>query len=399
MRCTSCNSETPSGRKFCLRCGARLDGRCLRCGAENPSDAIFCGDCGAPLNAADLAAIAEYQPGRGELAEGVGRATTGAGAPSHEGERRRLSVLFCDLVGSTAIAAALDPEEWLETVREYQQVAAEEIIRFGGHVAQYLGDGIMAFFGWPEAHDNDAERAARAGLAILEALAKLGERPARPRLSARVGIDSGAVVVDAGEGKEQAVFGDTPNIAARAQAAADPGTLLIRAKTHRLVSGLFVVEDRGAYPLKGIELPIQLFRVIQPSGVPGRFEAAAARGLTPFVGREDDSRILMNRWERARAGEGQAVLIVGEAGIGKSRLVQRFHEAIAGTPHIWVECATAQFYQNTPFYPVIDMLRQSFRWGSRSQGQGDSTGEVSPDGDAELAQRLGGVAGSVGPAA
>jgi class 3 adenylate cyclase/tetratricopeptide (TPR) repeat protein/ribosomal protein L40E len=388
MRCISCNSETPSGRKFCLRCGARLDGRCLRCGAENPPDAIFCGDCGAPLNAADLAAITEYQPGLGELAEGTSRATAGTQAQSNEGERRRLSVLFCDLVGSTAIAAALDPEEWLETVRGYQQVAAEEIIRFGGHVAQYLGDGIMAFFGWPEAHDNDAERAARAGLAILEAIATLDELPARPRLSARIGIDSGAVVVDAGGGKEPAIFGDTPNIAARTQAAADPGTLLITAKTHRLVSGLFVVEDRGAHPLKGIELPIQLFRVIQPSGVRGRFEAAAARGLTPFVGREDESRILTNRWERARTGEGQVVLVAGEAGIGKSRLVQRFHEAIAGTPHIWVECATEQFYQNTPFYPVIDMLRQSFRWGSRGQKRIDSTAEVSPDGEVGEAQRL-----------
>ena len=230
-------------------------------------------------------------------------------------------MLFCDLVGSTEIASHLDPEAWREIVGEYHRAAAQAIERFGGHVAQYLGDGVMAYFGYPEAHDNDAERAARAGLAILDAISKLNEHPTHPKLAARVGIDSGAVVVGAGAGKDADVFGDTPNIAARVQAAAEPGTVLITAATHRLVSGLFVVEDRGAQALKGIERPVQLYRVVQPSGVRGRLEAAAAaRGLTPFVGREDELRLLMNRWERALDGEGQVALIIGEAGIGKSRL-------------------------------------------------------------------------------
>jgi len=281
------------------------------------------------------------------------------------GERRHLTVLFCDLVGSTAIAAQLDPEEWRETVSEYHRTAAEAITRFGGHVVKYLGDGVMALFGWPEAHDNDAERAARAGLAIIDAIAKLGagtkpeNNPARPQLSAQVGIDSGAVVVGTGAGEDADVFRDAPNIASRVETTADPGTVLITAATHRLMSGMFVVEDLGAQTLKGIELPIQLYRVIQPSGVRGRLEATAAvRGLTPFVGREDELRLLMNRWERALNGEGQVAVIIGEAGIGKSRLVQRFHEQIAGTPHTWIQCATAPFYQNTPFYPVAEVLRQ-----------------------------------------
>jgi hypothetical protein len=204
----------------------------------------------------------------------------------------------------------------------------------------------MAYFGYPEAHDNDAERAARAGLAILDAITKLNEHPTptHPKLSARVGIDSGAVVVGAGAGKEADVFGDTPNVAARVQAAAAPGTVLITADTHRLVSGLFVVEDRGAQALKGIERPVQLYRVVQPSGVRGRLEAAAAaRGLTPFVGREDELRLLMNRWEHALDSEGQAALVIGEAGIGKSRLVQRFHEQIASTLHTWVEVPREAF--------------------------------------------------------
>ena len=221
----------------------------------------------------------------------------------------------------------------------------------------------MAYFGWPEAHDNDAERAARAGLAILDAISKLNEHPTHPKLAARIGIDSGAVVVGAGAGRDADVFGDTPNIAARVQAAAAPGTVLITADTHRLVSGLFVVEDRGAQALKGIERPVQLYRVVRPSGVRGRLEAAAAaRGLTPFVGREDELRLLMNRWERALDGEGQVALIIGEAGIGKSRLVQRFHEQIAGTPHTWVEAAAGAFFQNTPFYAVTEMLRELLAW-------------------------------------
>ena len=221
----------------------------------------------------------------------------------------------------------------------------------------------MAYFGCPEAHDNDAERAARAGLAILDAIRKLNEHPAHPKLSARVGIDSGAVVVGAGAGKDADVFGDTPNIAARVQAAAEPGTVVITDAVHRLISGLFVVEDRGAQALKGIERPVQLYRVVQPSGVRGRLEAAAAaRGLTPFVGREDELRLLMSRWERALEGEGQVALIIGEAGIGKSRLVQRFHEQIAGTPHTWVEAAAGAFFQNTPFYAVTEMLRELLAW-------------------------------------
>src|SRR5207245_11352831 len=203
------------------------------------------------------------------------------------------------------------------------------IDRCGGRIAKYLGGGVMAFFGYPEAHENDGERAARAGLPILDAILKLNEHPTHPKLAARVGSASGTVVVGAGAGKDTDVFGDTPNIAARVQAAAAPGTVLISADAHRLVSGLFVVEDRGAQALKGIERPIQLYRVVQPSGVRGRLEAAAAaRGLTPFVGREDEWRLLTNRWERAQDSEGQVALIIAEAGSGKSRLVQRERDTV-----------------------------------------------------------------------
>jgi class 3 adenylate cyclase/tetratricopeptide (TPR) repeat protein len=275
------------------------------------------------------------------------------------GERRHLTVLFCDLVGSTAIAARLDPEEWRETLAGFHRAAAEAITRFDGHVAKNLGDGVMAYFGWPAAHDNDAERAARAGLAILDAVSKLNQLPGHAELAVRIGIDSGLVVIGKGAGQDAEVFGDTPNIAKRVEEAAQPGTVAISDAAHRLVSGLFVVEDLHVQQLKGIEQPLQLYRVVRPSGVRGRFQAAtAAGGLTPFVGREDELRLLKSRWERALDGEGQVALIIGEAGIGKSRLVQRFHEQIADTPHTWVEAGAGAFFQNTPFYLVSEMLQQ-----------------------------------------
>jgi class 3 adenylate cyclase len=299
MRCSKCGADNREGRKFCTTCGTAVVASCPKCGAPIQPDERFCGECGIALgDAQPAAAVAPIAPV----------------AVSAGGERRHLTVLFCDLVGSTEIAARLDPEEWREIVASYHRAAAQAIERFGGYVAHYLGDGVMAYFGYPEAHDNDAERAARAGLAILDAISTLNQPSTRPGLSARVGIDSGTVVVGTSAGKDADVFGDTPNIAARVQAAAAPGTVVITDATHRLVSGLFVVDQLGVQALKGIERPVQLYRVIQPSGVRGRLEAAAAsRGLTPFVGREDELRLLMSRWERALEGEGQVALIIGEA--------------------------------------------------------------------------------------
>src|SRR5260370_6249453 len=250
MRCSNYGSDNPAAKKFCSECGAGLSQGCPQCGAENAPGAKFCGDCGAALGAPVQAPVAETAPVQ----------------PRDTGERRHLTVLFCDLVGSTQIAAQLDPEEGRETVAGYHRAAAEAITRFGGHVAKYFGDGVMAFFGYPEAHDNDAERAARAGLAIIDAIAKLNEQPRRTQLAARVGIHSGAVVVGVGAGKDADVFGDAPNIAARVQEAAAPGTGLLSEDTHRLVSGLFVGEARRAPGLKGIERTIQPYPGIHPIG-------------------------------------------------------------------------------------------------------------------------------------
>src|SRR5713101_7667008 len=354
MRCPQCDTANREGRKFCASCGSPLAAACRKCGASNLPGEQFCGECGAVLSA----------PGDPAVATAVEPLDV------HAGERRHLTILFCDLVGSTTLTAQLDPEEWRATVAGYQRAAAEAITRFGGDLVRYVGDGIMAFFGYPAAHDNDAERAARAGLAILDAIAQLNEQPAHTKLAVRIGIDSGQVVVGAGAGKEVDAFGDTANIAARVQAAAEPDTVVVTGDTHRLISGLFIVEELGAQTLKGIERPIQLYRIVRPSGMRGRLAAAAAtRALTHFVGREDELRLLQSRWERVVEGEGQVITIVGEAGIGKSRLVQEFRDRIVAERHTWLECATAAFFQNTPFYAVADMLQQTFHWHSNQNNE------------------------------
>jgi class 3 adenylate cyclase len=335
---------------------------CSQCGADNREAANFCDSCGASLAAEAPATIGK-----------------GARPESKTGERRHLTVLFCDLVNSTSIATHLDPEEWREVVASYHRAATEAITRFAGHVAQYLGDGVMAYFGWPEAHENAAESAARAGLAILEQIEQLNRQSGHGKLSVRVGMDSGAVVIGAGAGKDTDVFGDVPNIAARTQAAAEPDSVVITAATERLISGLFVVQSRGAQSIKGIEHPVQLYQLIRPSTARGRLEAsAAARGLTRFVGREQELGFLRDCWESAITGEGRAVLIIGEAGIGKSRLVQEFRHHVAGTPHVWAEAAASRFFQNTPFYGVADMVR------ALQQGYGSSLSRV---GEAVVQQR------------
>jgi class 3 adenylate cyclase len=271
-------------------------------------------------------------------------------------ERRPITVLFCDLVGSTSLAARLDVEDWRNLVNAYLDEASTAVTGLGGHVLKKLGDGLMALFGYPHAQENDAERAVRAALAIQRALAEINARnasKAAPELSARIGLDSGQVVVDAtGE-----VFGDAPNIAARVQGAAEPGSILITASVQRQTAGLFVAEDRGECELKGIPAPVMLYRIGRASGGGRR---GGARALTALVGRKEELDLLTRRWERARKGEGQHALIVGEPGLGKSRLMAEFHARLAETPHTWTEWSSSQLLQNTPLHPIAEWGRQRF---------------------------------------
>jgi class 3 adenylate cyclase/predicted ATPase len=271
-------------------------------------------------------------------------------------ERRPITVMFCDLVGSTSLAAKLDAEDWRNLVNAYLDQASAAVTALGGHVLKKLGDGLMALFGYPHAQENDAERAVRAALAIQRALVEINARNAgkgAPELSARIGLDSGQVVVDAtGE-----VFGDAPNLAARVQAAAEPGSVLITGNVQRQVAGLFVVEEKGAHELKGVARPQSLYRVVRASGGGRR---AGARALTPLVGREEELDLLTRRWDRAHKGEGQLALIVGEPGLGKSRLMAEFHGRLGETPHTWVEWSSSQLLQNTPLHPIAEWGRQRF---------------------------------------
>ena len=284
--------------------------------------------------------------------------------PELAAERRPITVLFCDLVGSTAISAGLDAEDWRNLASSYLDAASEAVTQMGGRVAKKLGDGLMALFGHPIAQENDAERAVRAALAIQRALAELNRENAgsgRPELVARVGVESGAVVVDAaGE-----IFGDAPNIAARVQSAADPGSVLITANVQRHVAGLFVVEERGPHELKGASAPVALYRVVRASS--GR--RFGARTLTPLVGREEELDLLRRRWERAARGEGQLTLVVGEPGIGKSRLVEEFRLTLGETPHTWAEFSSSQLLQNTPLHPIAEWGRQRFGDADTPAGQ------------------------------
>jgi class 3 adenylate cyclase len=266
-----------------------------------------------------------------------------------KGERRHVTVLFSDLVDSTGIAAGLDAEEWRDLVGAYLDASSAAVAEMGGKVSKKLGDGLMALFGYPVAQENDAERAVRAALAIQRSLAELNRKNAdagKPALTARIAIETGPVVVDeVGE-----VFGDVPNIAARAQALAEPGTIVITARVQRQVAGLFVAEERGSHDLKGVSQPVMLFRIVRASGAGRR---PSRRHLTPMVGRDEEIAILMRRWDRARQGDGQFVLIVGEPGLGKTRLLEEFHNRLGDTPHTWVEWSFLQLLQNTPLHPIV----------------------------------------------
>ena len=280
------------------------------------------------------------------------------------GERRHVTVMFCDLVGSTGISAKLDAEEWRDLVGAYLDAGSAAVTEMGGHVAKKLGDGLMAMFGYPVAYENGSERAVRASLAIQRALAELNRKNAgagKPELKARIGLETGPAVVDAaGE-----IYGDVANVAARVQALGEPGTVLVTANVQRQVAGLFVAEERGSHELKGVPEAVTLFRIVRASGGGRR---AGQRRLTPLVGREEEVAMLMRRWERARQGDGQLVLIVGEPGLGKSRLIEEFHGRLLDIPHTWTEWSCSQLLQNTPLHPLAE-------WGRIRFGGADRPGE------------------------
>jgi class 3 adenylate cyclase len=279
----------------------------------------------------------------------------------HQGsgaERRQLTVLFCDLVSSTELSARLDPEDLREVIAAYHRAVAETVSGFEGFVAKYMGDGVLAYFGYPQAHEDDAERAVRAGLGVIDAVARLGVNSAK--LQARIGIATGLVVVGdlIGEGsaQEQSVVGETPNLAARLRALAESDQVVIAAGTRRLVGNLFEYRDLGAVEVKGIAAPVPAWQVLRQSVVASRFEALRGSALTPLVGRDEEIDLLLRRWTRAKAGDGQVVLVSGEPGIGKSRITAALEERLHAEPHLRLRYFCSPYYQDSALYPFVDQL-------------------------------------------
>lgn len=341
MHCTNCAAEVPEQRKYCGRCGAAAVRRCPACGVVNPAPNKFCGDCGTKLRVDSR------------------RAVVPTARDARPIERRQLTVLFCDLVGSTALSARLDPEDFSAIIAGYRRCITETVAGFDGFVARHHGDGAVAYFGYPHAHEDDAERAVHASLALVQAVAAL---PAKEKLSARVGVATGvALVGDMSESaisEEHGILGDTPNLAARLQSLAQPGGVIISGRTKTIAGPQFEYLDLGKVEINGFVKPVAAWQVAGKTTVTSRSHALQRRDLLPLIGRDEEMELLLSRWERAKRGEGQVVLLSGEAGIGKSRLTIALLERLAREPHIRLRFFCSPQHTDSTLYPVIgEMLR------------------------------------------
>jgi TOMM system kinase/cyclase fusion protein len=321
---------------------------CPKCGFDNPQSLAFCGRCGSSTTV-----TRPFRPAEAK--------------DSHlsQAERRQLSVMFCDLVGSTALSGQLDPEELNEVTLEYHSVCAEIIERHAGRIAQFLGDGLLVYFGYPLAHEDDAQRAVRAGLEIITAVAAARERVGKP-LQVRVAVHTGLVVIGRLGGETNpdpmAISGETPNIAARLQSIAGPGQVVVSAATYRLIQGFFVCRSLGTPALKGVAAPTEAFEVLESTGIQTRFERAVASGLTPLVGREKEIELLLRLWEESARGSGRVVMLSGEPGIGKSRLLRVLQERTLGEWMSEFEIRCSPYAQNSALYPAIDFLQYALQF-------------------------------------
>ncbi len=371
MRCTSCGTELIAGKPFCPACGASTAPRCRGCGASLEPQFRFCPDCGLAVGAAEVhdgpppPTDDSFARLSRNIPEGLAHKVREAERVI-EGERKQVTVLFCDLAGSTAIAEGLDPEEYHDLLDEYLGLAFREIYRFEGIVNQLAGDGMMALFGAPVAHEDAPQRAIRAALAIHEALDTLNTRLRSERgldLQARIGINTGPVVagtVGNDLKMDYTAIGDTTNAAARLEALADPGGILISEATHRLVRGFFDVESAGALEVKGKRVPVVAYRVLGRSAAATPMTIALERGLTPFVGRREELALLKDCYHRLGQSGAQVVAVVGEAGSGKSRLLYEFRRRLALEGTVFFEGRCSSMSQAAPYHPFLAMFRQYF---------------------------------------
>jgi class 3 adenylate cyclase/predicted ATPase len=365
MKCLSCHADNSDSGHFCTQCGAALPTKCAHCGVISAPGSKFCGGCGTnltgpiPASTGVTAAMPRSSTG---VAAAMTMPSSFAEAPSRiaGGERRHLTVLFCDIVGSTSLARSLDPEDLNEITRRYYDCCNDAIRQFDGLVANYIGDGVMALFGYPRAHEDDAERAIHAALTIVR-MVRAANSESEARVQVRVGIATGLVVV--GEDgtqpltKEKTVVGETPNLAAHLQSAAEPDHVLISDATRRLIGDVFELEELKLDRLKSAKEPVTAWRVVGEKGATSRFAAHVAN-LTNFVGRDQEVALLTDRWHQAIQSEGQVVVLSGEAGIGKSRIIEMFRQRISEHPHI-------VFYQCSPYHvgsalhPIIGQLEHA----------------------------------------
>ncbi len=367
MICPRCGATVANNRKFCGDCGTPLPWQCSACGSDNPADKRFCGDCGASRGATHNVS----QP-------------VAVAAPSPE--RRLLSVMFIDLVGSTAIGERLDPEDVREVIAAFHGVVRGIVTWFDGFVARYMGDGVLVYFGYPQAHEADAERAIRVGLAIVEAVASLDTRagPAGT-LSVRIGVDTGFVVagdlIGFGSSQETAVVGNTPNLAARLQTAAEPGTVVISDATRLLVGGLFEYRELVLSKLKGRRGVESAWVVLGESLIDSRYEALH-RGQSLLVGRTEELELLLRRWEQAKTGDGRVILLTGDPGIGKSRLIAALEQCIGTSPHLRRRFFCSPHHLDTPLHPIVRYVERAanFRRGDSPATKWDKLTSALPPG-------------------
>ena len=372
MKCPKCQFENREGVKFCEQCGAKMELACPNCGANIPLGKKFCGECGHDLAVAPqpvlkplsfdekLQKIQRYLPG--DLTEKI-LAQRG----KIEGERRQVTVMFCDLQGFTPLSEKLGEERLYSLVDELFEMMIHKVHEYGGTVNKGTGDGIMALFGSPIALEDAPQRAIRSALAIQHEMAKfsgtLKEESDAPPLKMRIGIHTGPVVVGSLGNDLRVEFtavGDTVNLASRMEGLAEPGTAYVTEDTFKLTEGFFRFEALGEKQVKGKEKPVRAYRVIAPSTSRTRFDVSAELGLTPFVGRQKELELLLDGFERAKAGKGQAFSITGEAGVGKSRLLYEFRKAIANEDVTLLEGKCLSYSQNVAYHPVIDLLKSNF---------------------------------------
>lgn len=350
MFCKQCGFDSPEDMKFCGQCGSSLMSSCPKCSAENPGNFKYCGYCATALQQSETTESDKFPDNVIDIRQ--------QGA-----ERRQLTVLFCDLVGSSTLSEKIDPEELRDIMRDYRHTCDEVIRRFSGHVAQYLGDGILTYFGFPQAHEDDACRAVQTGVELIKSMAQLNirlEQTMGIKLSIRVGIHTGLVVVgEIGDGdKRSLALGQTPNIAARLQDLATANGIVISADTFRLVDNRFECDSLGEHQLKGFSRPFTLYRVLKEFETYQQSLSINVRGQAPIIGREQESALLMDRFSQAQTGSGQVVLLSGEAGIGKSRLAQLLRENIADQPHYLLESGGSPYYQNSYLHCAMQLFRE-----------------------------------------